>query len=157
MRPLTLIAVLVFAGPAVSVAQEPATASAESEIISEARAMMEGYAAVLRAGDRAAIADLYDRRGAWIFWEGQGAFRAHDAIVGRYAEQWAPPAAFEWRDLAFVPTGPDSITVAGRFEWTAPGETMRPAFYHGQFVRQNGRLRIQVEHEGRIAPSPDQP
>ena len=156
MRALPLIAFLVFAGSGVAAAQDiaspPSQAEAEPAITVEARAMMEAYADALRAGDRAAIADLYDRRGAWLFWEGQGAFRSHDAITRRYLEQWEPPAAFDWRDLVFVPTGPDTITVGGAFDWTAPGEAPLPAFYHGQFVRQDGRLRIQIEHEGRVAP-----
>lgn len=159
MRALPLIAFLVFAGSGVAVAQDAPVASAgsppaaaEPAITLEARAMMEAYAAALRAGDRAAIADLYDRRGAWLFWEGEGEFQTHEAIALRYLERWRAPAAFGWRDLVFVPTGPDTITVGGAFDWTSPGEVPQPAFYHGQMVRQDGRLRIRIEHEGRVAP-----
>lgn len=159
MRTLTLIAFLVFSGSGVAAAQDtaappaqPPRAEAEPAIVAEARAMMEAYADALRAGDRAAIANLYDRRGAWLFWEGRGGFETHDAITRRYVEQWDPPAAFAWRDLVFIPTGPDTITVGGRFDWTPPGAAAMPAFYHGQLVRQDGRLRLHIEHEGRVAP-----
>lgn len=156
MRALPLIAFLVFTGPGVApnlaMAQEaaPAPVQAEAPIVAEARALMDRYATALSNGDRAGIADLYSRDGAWIFWEGQGRYRTHDAIARRYAEQWSPPAAFEWRDLIFVPTSPDTITVGGGFLWTAPGQPPQPAFYHGQFVREDGVLRIQIEHEGRV-------
>lgn len=158
MRALSLIALLVFAGAGDAVAQDMAAppavspqAEAEPAITREARSMMEAYAAALRAGDRAAIAGLYDRGGAWLFWEGNGGFQTHEAITRLYLEQWQAPAAFAWRDLVFIPTGADSITVGGAFDWTSPGEAPQPAFYHGQLVRQDGQLRIRIEHEGRVA------
>jgi hypothetical protein len=116
-------------------------------VVAEARAFMGGYARDLLAGDRAAVAARYDRSGAWIVRAGEARLLPHDALVQRYAERWTPPAAFEWRDLNFIPSGPDAVTVIGRFVWTAEGQTSRLVSYHGQFVREDGELRILVEDE----------
>ncbi len=158
MRALALIALATTMGPGGAAAQDAAPASPPTRIQAEAvpavtveaRAMMQTYAEVLRAGNRAGIADLYDPRGAWLIWEGQGRFHDHETITRRYAEGWSAPADFEWRDLTFMVNGPDRVTVSGRFLWTEAGRAPETLFYHGQFARHEGRLRIQVEHEGRI-------
>lgn len=144
MRALVLAVALFMTSPALATAQ-----TAEPDIVVEARAFMEGYARDLLAGDRAAIAGRYDRDGAWMVHAGETRLIPHDAIARRYAEQWSPPAAFEWKDLVFIPSGPDAVTVVGRFVWTSEGETGLLS-YHGQFVRENGELRILVEDEALV-------
>ena len=143
MRALVLAAVLLMTPPAVAAAQTPA----EPAIVAEAQAFMEGYARDLLAGDRPAIAGRYDRSGAWMASGGQARLLSYDVIARRYAEQWSPPAAFEWRDLVFIPSGEDAITVIGRFVWTSEDGTSDLISYHGQFVREDGQLRILVEDE----------
>jgi hypothetical protein len=144
MRALVLAAVLLMSSPALAAAQ-----TAEPAIVAEAQAFMDGYARDLLAGDRTAIASRYDRDGAWMVHAGETRLMPHDAIARRYAERWSPPAAFEWKDLVFVPSGPDAVTVIGRFVWTSEGETALLS-YHGQFVREDGELRILVEDEALV-------
>jgi hypothetical protein len=62
------------------------------------------------------------------------------------------PAAFEWRDLVFIPSGEDAITVIGRFVWTSADGTPDLISYHGQFVREDGELRILVRGRRRRSP-----
>ena len=78
-----MIAVLAFAllapagaqGQAGHRARPPAAArSREATVRAEAEAFMAGYARDLLAGDRAAIAARYDRRGAWRVGGGQKSF-----------------------------------------------------------------------------------
>jgi hypothetical protein len=152
MRALVLTVALLISAPAVAMAQSASEAAAEPTIIIEARDFMAGYARDLLAGNRAGIAARYDRQGAWMVHAGQARLIAHDSIVRRYAEDWDAPSAFEWRDLVFIPSGVDSVTVVGRFVWTSTGEEPAQIAYHGQFVRQDGQLRIRVEDETPVAP-----
>ena len=125
--------------------------AAASPLVVEAQALMANYAAVILAGDHAGIAALYEPEGAWIVHAGEARFLAHDAIARRYAEHWEAPVAFEWRDLTYVPSGEDSITVIGRFLWTvAAGQEAELLSYHGLFVRRDGRLLIRVEDEALV-------
>lgn len=152
MRALVLTAALLVSAPAAAMAQSAPEAVAEPAIVVEARDFMAGYARDLLAGNHAGIAARYDRQGAWMVHAGQARLIPHDRITRRYAEDWTPPSAFEWRDLVFIPSGEDAVTVVGRFVWTSTGEAPALIAYHGQFVRQNGQLRIRVEDETPVAP-----
>ncbi|MFN3668726.1 MAG: hypothetical protein ACK4VY_05420 [Brevundimonas sp.] len=152
MRALAFATLLLVSAPLPAMAQTAAEAAAEPAIAMEARAFMAGYASDLLAGDRAGIADRYDRQGAWMVHAGQARFFPHDQIARLYADGWGPPSAFEWRDLTFIPSGDDAVTVVGRFVWTSEGEPPAVIAYHGQFVRQDGQLRIRVEDETPVAP-----
>ena len=151
MRALTLAALLLVSTPAAAVAQTAPEAVAEAAIVVEARDFMASYARDLLAGDRAAIAGRYDRQGAWMVHAGQSRFIAHDRIARLYTEDWEAPSAFEWRDLVFIASGEDAVTVVGRFVWTPAGEEPVLIAYHGQFIRQDGQLRIRVEDETPVA------
>ena len=151
MRALLLAAALLtVAATHAAAAQEAPAAVAESAVVVEARAMMDGYASAIRSGDRTAVSSLYARDGAWMARAGQTRLIPYDAIARRYADQWEAPAAFEWQDLNYIPTGPDSVTVIGRFIWTEPGKEPYAMSYHGHFVRQDGRLRILIEDEAAV-------
>jgi hypothetical protein len=141
-----------FAAPSRAAGQPAAAraaAPAEAPVAAEARAFMEAYGRELAAGDRAAIAARYDRRGAFHLGGGRKFFGTFEEIGRHYAsERWRPPAAFEWRDLSFEPAGPDAVVVAGRFAWTMrEGEAPRLYSYTGLLVRQGGALRIRLEDE----------
>ena len=114
----------------------------------EAQAFMAGYAQDLLNHDRAAIADRYDRRGAYLMGNGQKSLQSFDALVARYRDAWEGPAAFEWHDLSFEAISNDAVAVAGRFSWTM-ADTL-PALsmsYTGVLLRQDGVLRIRFEDE----------
>jgi hypothetical protein len=114
----------------------------------EAEMFMARYANELRAGDRAAIAARYDRRGAWRLGHGEKSFEQWPAIRDFYAgPQWQPPASFEWRDLTFEPAGPDAVVVAGLFRWGSGGAEPRTYSYTALLIRQDGELRIRLEDE----------
>jgi len=120
-----------------------------AKVVDEAQAFMAGYARDLLAGDRAAIANRYDRTGTYFLGNGRKEFSPYDSVVAQYrGSSWAPPATFEWRDLTFEPAGPDAVVVAGQFFW---GPNRRTAglvmSYTALLRRQDGALRIRIENE----------
>ncbi|HEX6376565.1 MAG TPA: hypothetical protein VFZ91_12695 [Allosphingosinicella sp.] len=154
----TLLPLLALAlVPAALAAQPPATAAAEAPIVAEARAFMEGYGEELRLGDRSALADRYDRNGAWRVGPARTEFQSWADIEANYRRRWAAPASFEWRGLAYEPAGPDAVVVVGRFLWWPPkaAERGKPLDYSytALLLRRDGRLRIRVEDEAAAVPS----
>lgn len=114
----------------------------------EAQAFMVGYAENLRAHDAAAIADRYDRNGAYFLGHGRKELRAHDAILAQYRDAWTGPAAFEWEDLSYEVITGDAVVVAGRGLWTADASSAPITLsYTGLLLRQGGELRIRLEDE----------
>jgi hypothetical protein len=124
-----------------------------AHIEGEAREFMAAYARDLRAGNRAAIAERYDSRGAYMAGGGEQRLASPDSIRATYqSASWTAPARFEWRDLSYDVVGPEAILVSGRFEWTTGNGQTLPASYTALLVRRDGRLRIRAEHED-VAPS----
>ena len=117
--------------------------------VEEATAFMASYADDLRAGNRTAIAARYDRSGAWRVGDGMAQLDTWERISAIYASaQWQPPAAFEWRDLAYEPAGPDAVVVVGRFAWTpAAGQPPLVYSYTALLIRRDGVWRIRLEDE----------
>ena len=123
----------------------PAIAQTEP-VVAEAQAFMAAYGQDLAKGDRAAIADRYDKTGAYFLVAGGHEFSTHAQIVADYAGSWQAPASFEWRDLHFDAAGPDGVVVNGQFLWGTPKGSV--AFtYTGFLRRQDGKLRIRLEDE----------
>jgi hypothetical protein len=148
-----VLAVCAAASPTLARAQ-----AADSAIVAEARAFMEGYARDLAAGSRAEIAARYDRRGAYFVFDGERDLPTWEMIDRQYRTHWQAPAAFEWRDLVYEPAGPDAVMVNGWFLWTmAAGEEPMRFSYTGLLVRQDGELRIRLENEFPIRPSTPAP
>ncbi len=153
MRNHSLLACLMV--PATAAAQAPTTPAAEAPIVAEARAFMQSYAQDLWQGNRAAIAARYDPSGAWHVSPGLAELESWEKIDQRYRRRWAPPASFQWRDLAFEPLGPDSVLVVGGFRWWPQKNADKPPLeysYTGLLVRRNGQLRIRLENEATAAP-----
>lgn len=145
MKALAAILVLMFAAAFGPVrAQETAD---PPPIVAEARAFMEAYAADLRAGDREALIARYDPEGMWFVTHGRVDPTSHAAIADLYRRQWAPPADFTWNTLTYVPSGPDSVSVIGRFTWTGEGGEAVTIAYHALLVRVGDHLRIRIEDE----------
>ena len=120
----------------------------------EAEAFMAAYARDLLAGNRAAIAARYDRRGAWRVGGGQKSFDRWPDIRDFYAgPDWSPPASFAWDDLSYEVIGPDAVVVAGLFRWGIGGGRTIILSYTALLVRQGRELRIRLEDESR-APIP---
>jgi hypothetical protein len=145
-------------GAACATQQKPGAARAgappSAGVVSEARAFMDAYARDLLAGNRRAIAERYDRSGAYLLGNGRKQLAPYDSIVARYGgPAWSPPRTFEWRDLSFEPVGPDAVVVAGRFLWgTQAGGAPLAVSYSALLHRQEGVLRIRLEDES-IDPS----
>lgn len=130
-------------------------ATEEAPIVIEARTFMAGYAEDLLAGDIVAIANRYDRSGAWRMGEGEKAFDTWDGIRRIYAEEWQKPATFAWRDLSYEPVGPDAIMVLGLFDWGFDdGGPAITVSYTALMVRQEGELRIRLEDESAAPEKP---
>jgi hypothetical protein len=133
-------------------------AAAEAPILGEARTFMAGYARDLIAGDRAAVSARYDRRGAYVVVGGAARHEAYSAIAAEYhSPRWSALPRFQWHDLMYIPTASDSIVVAGRFS-VQPDGRPDPIFfsYSNLLVRQDGVLRIRMEHET-PEPAPRRP
>jgi hypothetical protein len=143
-----------------ALAAVPAAAqSADSALVTEARAFMDGYGNDLRTGDREAIAGRYDRRGVHFMFNGNREYAQWDSLAAQYRTSWRQPAAFEWRDLVYEPAGPESVVVNGNFLWTmAAGEQPVRFRYTALLVRREGALRIRLEDESMMAgPTPVEP
>jgi hypothetical protein len=155
MRHLFLAAALTLGLSACDPPPRPrSTAAAETAIVQEAQAFMAAYARDLLAGDRAAIAARYDPDGAHVLFAGTYRFATHAQIAERYATRWQPPAAFQWRGLAYEPAGPDAVVVVGQFVWTESGAAPLTFSYSALLRRRGGDLRIRVEDEAPSAPPP---
>ncbi len=147
-----IIALALAVQPGASPAAAGATQAAEAPIVREARAFMEKYAQVLRAGDRAGIAAMHDRRGAYLQGFGGDQHRTYAQIAARYRDDWEPPRAFAWQTLRFEPLGRDAVAVTGRFVWTPQEGEPVTASYTAVLVRQDRQLRLRVEHESLVEP-----
>ena len=121
----------------------------EPRAYTEALQFMELYGDELRAGDRAAIARRYDRRGAWRVGNGRKRLESWAEIQAYYAgDRWSPPASFHWRDLSYEVLGADAVVVTGLFLWgPGGGGSTVTGSYTGLLVRQDGELRIRLEDE----------
>ncbi|HEX8572304.1 MAG TPA: hypothetical protein VF759_06100 [Allosphingosinicella sp.] len=153
MRHFALLALALV--PAAAAAQPPAAAAAEAPIVAEAREFMKRYGDDLWQGNRTAIAERYDRTGAWHVGPGRAELETWDKIALRYRRRWAPPASFEWRNLAYEPLGPDSVLVVGGFLWWPQKKAEQAPLeysYTGLLVRRDGQLRIRLENEAAAIP-----
>jgi len=156
-----LLAILALALPVAAGAQpahpdraRPGAAARRgvSAVRAEAEAFMAGYARDLRAGDRAAIAARYDRRGSWRVGGGTKRFEPWALTRDHYAGPWTPPASFAWSDLSYEVLGPDAVLVTGLFRWGLAGRDPLIFSYTGLLVRQGRELRIRLEDESGPAP-----
>lgn len=152
-----MAALVLVAAPAMTGFSVPAATAqaADTALVGEARAFMEAYQADLIAGDREAIAARYDPNGAFIMGGGLKNFAPHTEIERRYVEEWSPPSAFGWRDLSYDQAGPDTVIVAGLFDWTWPDAAPETWSYSAVLIRRDGKLRIRLEHEDPMPPPAD--
>ena len=155
MKMIVLAAAMAAAQPGATTPVPAPPSAAEAAITREAQAFMESYASDLIAGNRTAVADRYDRRGTHMVIGRRSSLETHATIAGIYADpRWTALPRFAWHDLMFIPAGPDSIVVAGRFS-VQRDPAPEPVFYSysNLLVRQDGQLRIRMEHETR-EPTP---
>ena len=109
---------------------------------------MAYYAQVLLAGDRAAIAALYDPDGAILVRNGRKEIVGPEQVAARYADaDWQPPARFTWPELHYEAVGPDSVVVLGTFAWGNPDGSALNGTYHSILRRDGDRLVIRIEDE----------
>ena len=88
------------------------------QIEREAQAFMDAYGEDLTNHDVDAIAERYDRRGAYRMGHGRKTLSPFEEIQSQYRDSWQGPAAFEWHDLSYEVLSADAVMVAGRFSWT---------------------------------------
>jgi Nuclear transport factor 2 (NTF2) domain len=115
----------------------------------EARRFMAAYASDLRGHDTVALANRYDRNGAYMILNGKKTFRSFEEINTVYKEQWAGPTRFEWFGLTYTVTDEDSVLVMGQFNWGTKSDTQRFS-YTGLLKREQGKFHILLEDEVRI-------
>jgi hypothetical protein len=156
LAPLALV--LLLAGCAAAPPAVVAARSADDALVAEARAFMAAYGNDLGTGDREAIAGRYDRRGAYIMFNGMRELAPWDSLAAQYRTAWRPPAAFAWSELVYEPAGPDAVVVNGHFLWTLrAGEEPMRFRYTALLVRQAGALRIRLEDESMVTPPGPRP
>ena len=149
-----LTAIVLIASPVPALAQATPQTAAEAPIVAEARAFMAAYAEDLRHGDSDAIVARYDRRGVYFPMDAVP-FQSFAAVGALYrGEDWTGPKSFEWQSLAYEPLSPDAVMVTGSFLWGRETGEISPFGYTGLLIRQNGVLRIRLEHESPLTPSP---
>ena len=147
------LAVLIFiaAGVFSASGQKTDKPASISETERSVRAFYDEYADDLRQERREAIANRYDRRGAYLMGNGSKSLQTFEQIRDRYVTKWSGPKSFEWQDLSVEVISKDAAVVLARFEWvTAAGKILNFS-YTGVLVMQDGRWRIRVEDES-IAP-----
>jgi hypothetical protein len=116
----------------------------------EARVFMQQYEEDLRLHRREALAARYSLRGSYFPSRSSSKVVSIEAISALYhnSSQWTGPEIFEWRDLSYEVSGPDAVVVVGSFLWQDPTESEASAYsYSNLLVREDGRLRIRLEHE----------
>lgn len=147
-----LTALALIAAPAAASAQAAPAATTEAPIVAEARAFMASYAEDLRSGNREGLIARYDRSGVYFPMDGPGVTSIENVGKIYRGDGWQPPASFEWQGLVFKPMNADTILVTGAFLWGRADGKTRHISYTGLFVRRDGMLRIQLEHESGISP-----
>ncbi|MEO8192366.1 MAG: hypothetical protein ABI681_00855 [Gemmatimonadales bacterium] len=137
----------VMALPALFQAQMTNTSRTGVPIETEAREFMAGYAEDIRLGRRRAIADRYDKRGAYRVGEGEKVLEPKELILAAYLTQWTPPVTFDWQNLSYETLSDDAIIVVGLFDWGLLDGRKLSFSYTGLLVRQDDALRIRLEAE----------
>jgi hypothetical protein len=147
---LLLTALVLIAAPVAARAQAVETIRAEEPLVADAQTFMAWYAHDLRKGNREGIIARYDRRGDYIPTDEKG-YHSFEEVGAIYrGKEWSAPASFEWKGLVYEPMGADAIMVTGHFVWGLPVGKSLTFAYTGVLVRQEGQLRIRLEHESPI-------
>ena len=139
-----------------ALARTALTATETESLVREAETFMAAYAEDLAAGNRSAIAARYSRDGAHMLGFGPAKLRSHADLVTRYASpEWQPAKRFAWRDLSYEVLDRNAVLVVGGFEWDdGDGKPAGLFAYTGLLRRENGALRIRVEHENPLPAAP---
>ena len=120
----------------------------QRQLLGEAEAFMADYARLLLAGDRAALAALYDPDGAILVRNGTRIEASQADIVERYRNpRWQPPASFSWPYLRYEVAGAETVVVIGEFTWGDGDGPPVTGTYHALLRREDGRLYIRIEDE----------
>jgi hypothetical protein len=141
---------LILAGVIAASAQSPSTAGKPQGMSATERSVREffdSYAEDLRGSKREAIADRYDRRGAYMVGNGSKELVPFEQVKDRYLNKWSGPKAFNWKDLSVEIVSKNSAVVTGLFEWQTPSGTTFKYSYTGLLIKQEGKWRIRLEDE----------
>ena len=143
---------IIAAGVLAVAAQKGEKPAPMSETERSVRAFYDGYAEDLRQARREAIADRYDRRGAYLMGNGSKRLQTFEQIRERYATKWGGPKAFQWKDLSVEVISKTAAAVMARFEWTTAAGQVLNFSYTGVLVKQDGKWRIRIEDESAAPP-----
>ena len=140
----------VFLTSALSANAEPT----HSALLDDAKSFMKSYATDLQIGNREALANRYDVRGAYFVGQGKKTFMTVEQIKTLYQESWKPPTSFAWSDLSYEVVGKDAVVVIGGFDWGIADKKVVHLSYTALLIRTDGNLRIRVEDESPLPPQP---
>ena len=127
---------------------------AHSALLDDAKSFMKSYATDLQSGNRDALANRYDARGAYFVGQGKKTFMTAEQIKKIYQESWKPPTSFAWSDLSYEVVGKDAVVVIGGFDYGIADKKAVHASYTALLIRSDGNLRIRVEDESPLPPQP---
>jgi|ERR1035438_38956 hypothetical protein len=127
---------------------------ANSALLDDAKSFMKSYATDLQIGNRDAVSNRYDARGAYFVGQGKKTFMTVEQIKKTYQESWKPPASFAWSDLSYEVIGNNAVVVVGGFDLGISDKKALHFSYSALLVRSDGNLRIRLEDESPLPPQP---
>jgi hypothetical protein len=139
----TILISAAFLTGALGASAEPAN----SALLDDAKSFMKSYAADLQTGNRDAVANRYDARGAYFVGQGKKKFMTVAQIKKTYQDSWKPPTSFAWSDLSYEVIGNDAVLVVGGFDWGISDKKTVHVSYSALLIRSDGNLRIRLEDE----------
>ncbi len=149
LKPLTLAVILIITAGVLTNAAQDISATERSVL-----AFYDSYAEDLRQERREAIANRYDRRGAYLMGNGSKRLQTFEQIKDLYLTKWSGPKSFAWKDLSVEVISKNVVAVLGKFEWvTTSGQSMNFS-YTGVLIKQKGEWRIRIEDESMAPPKP---
>jgi hypothetical protein len=149
LKPLTLAVILIITAGVLTNAAQDISATERSVL-----AFFDSYAEDLRQERREAIANRYDRRGAYLMGNGSKRLQTFEQIKDLYLTKWSGPKSFAWKDLSVEVISKNVVAVLGKFEWvTTSGQSMNFS-YTGVLIKQKGEWRIRIEDESMAPPKP---
>jgi hypothetical protein len=129
---------------------------AKVALLDDAKSFMKSYATDLQIGNRKAVGNRYDARGAYLVGQGKKTFMTVEQIKKIYQESWKPPSSFAWSDLSYEVVGNDAVVVVGGFDWGISDKETLHFSYSAVLIRSDGELRIRLEDESPLPPPTSQ-
>jgi hypothetical protein len=108
---------------------------------------MKSYAEDLQLGNRNAVVNRYDARGAYFVGQGSKRLLTLKQIKDMYQRTWQPPMSFAWTDVSYEVIAHDAVVVIGGFDWGTTSTAVIHFSYSALLIRSEGALKLRLEDE----------